>query len=559
MLQPAYDLSFYEFDEELDPKSYGVLLCDVVHGKPAMKPLYIGVSWYWYYHGFRYGAETLQLPTTLGWDSRFVNGYPYITVIRTTEEEAKARAPLFREKIKPFLEDFDSVWNGYKAELVAMYSQAKQSRGLRKWEDIRQLSNIDLLSFFLDFAYSIARKEGEIHMVMLMASYYINGLFQQMWQELFDVPAAIDPNFSKAMGGFESQDIKVVRELWGLARRAVHAGLAEVFKADDNNEVLQNLEKSETGRRWLTEYNDFLTEHGWRCERMHAYDTPAWIEQPALAISRVKMLLNQESLPFDAERDRLIAEREKTEKEVLGKVPIEQREWFATLMRAAQKAGYWSEDHAYYSDFYAGSMGRWIVTEFGRRFTEAGCIDSPDDIHFLHAHEIRKAAIPMGRVNLRPYVEPRKADWEKNVATEPAPFYGDISQAADILRSDPTLSVSTQLPIVREELKADLYGAAAAPGIIEGVARIIMEADQLSELKEGEILVAPGTSASWTVAFSLISGLITDGGGALSHPVIMAREYGIPCVAGCLEGTKKIQTGQRVKVDGDLGVVYILH
>ena len=66
-------------------------------------------------------------------------------------------------------------------------------------------------------------------------------------------------------------------------------------------------------------------------------------------------------------------------------------------------------------------------------------------------------------------------------------------------------------------------------------------------------------SASWTAAFSMINGLITDGGGALSHPVIMAREYGIPCVAGCVEGTQKIQTGQTVKVDGDLGVVYILN
>jgi phosphoenolpyruvate synthase/pyruvate phosphate dikinase len=93
--------------------------------------------------------------------------------------------------------------------------------------------------------------------------------------------------------------------------------------------------------------------------------------------------------------------------------------------------------------------------------------------------------------------------------------------------------------------------------MIEGTARVIMDAKQLSELQKGEILVAPGTSAAWTVAFSFIKGLITDGGGALSHPVIMAREYGIPCVAGCLEATQKIKTGMKVKIDGDLGVVYL--
>jgi phosphoenolpyruvate synthase/pyruvate phosphate dikinase len=194
----------------------------------------------------------------------------------------------------------------------------------------------------------------------------------------------------------------------------------------------------------------------------------------------------------------------------------------------------------------------------GRRFAEAGCIDDQEDIHFLHPNEIRKAAIPMGRINLRPYVEKRKSVFEKNLKKTPQPFYGNIEKAQYVLRSDPTLSVATQVPIVREELKADLYGAAAAPGVVDGVARVITGAHKLPELKENEILVAPGTSAAWTVAFSIIKGLITDGGGALSHPVIMAREYGIPCVAGCLEGTQKIKTGQRVKIDGNLGVVYIL-
>jgi phosphohistidine swiveling domain-containing protein len=32
----------------------------------------------------------------------------------------------------------------------------------------------------------------------------------------------------------------------------------------------------------------------------------------------------------------------------------------------------------------------------------------------------------------------------------------------------------------------------------------------------------------------------------------------MPCVAGCLQATQKIRTGQRVRIDGDLGVVYIL-
>jgi pyruvate,water dikinase len=40
--------------------------------------------------------------------------------------------------------------------------------------------------------------------------------------------------------------------------------------------------------------------------------------------------------------------------------------------------------------------------------------------------------------------------------------------------------------------------------------------------------------------------------------VIVAREYGVPAVTGCQEATRKIKTGDRVKVDGDLGIVFIV-
>jgi phosphohistidine swiveling domain-containing protein len=41
-------------------------------------------------------------------------------------------------------------------------------------------------------------------------------------------------------------------------------------------------------------------------------------------------------------------------------------------------------------------------------------------------------------------------------------------------------------------------------------------------------------------------------------PVILAKKHGIPRVAGCVEGTQKIHTGQKAKIDGDQGVIHIL-
>jgi len=316
MLLDAYDLSFFEFDDEKDPGEYGVLLCDVVHGRPPLKPTYIGIGWQWYYYGFRWGAETLGLPTTHGWDSRFINGYPYITAIRTTAEEAKAREPIFREKIRPFLEDFDNVWDGLKNDLITTYKQARESRGLKEWKDIQQLSDNELLTFFLDFAYIINRKEAETHMIMLMSICYISGALQQFWRSLFGIEAAIDPTFNALLGASENQDVRVVRDLWHLGRQAVEMGLEPVFKAKEGEAVLEELRETPEGRKWLDDLHEFLLEHGWRCERMHAYDTPAWIEKPDLLIERITLLMSSPVFPFDAERDRVMAQKAEAEKKV---------------------------------------------------------------------------------------------------------------------------------------------------------------------------------------------------------------------------------------------------
>jgi pyruvate,water dikinase len=52
--------------------------------------------------------------------------------------------------------------------------------------------------------------------------------------------------------------------------------------------------------------------------------------------------------------------------------------------------------------------------------------------------------------------------------------------------------------------------------------------------------------------------VVTDGGGYLTHAVIVARDLRIPAVVGTLEATRKIKDGQRIRVDGNLLRVYIL-
>jgi pyruvate,water dikinase len=105
---------------------------------------------------------------------------------------------------------------------------------------------------------------------------------------------------------------------------------------------------------------------------------------------------------------------------------------------------------------------------------------------------------------------------------------------------------------------ATLIGVPASPGIAEGRARVILRPDQLCELQQGEILVAPCTSTSWTPVFGTIAAAVLDSGGIMSHAAIVAREYGLPAVVGTGTGTKCIKTGDRLRVDADAGVVSFL-
>jgi len=560
MIKSAYGCSNLEFDDENDLRNYTVWLCDLVHGVPLWKPLYLTSGWRNYVWGLQLAAEVLQLPTSNGWDYRIIDGYCYPTVIETTEEEAKKREPVFREKIKPYLEDFDGIWEPFKAEIMNVYKNLKESQGISEYGDIEMVTNIQLATLFEDFVRIVNRREAEIHMLIMVPAYYIFGTFQQMWQEMFETPAGIDPLFSKLMCGFDSAVFQMNKEAWRLGNQAIELGLDKVFEGtDDSEHIWAELQKSNVATPWLDEYSKFLNVYGWKCERMHDWATPTWLEKPSLGIPTIGITLKTGGkYSLDEKREQLAKERKKAEEDVLAKVPVEQRDWFKLLMKGAQKACYWSEDHTPYLDMQTCAIGRWITRELGKRFAQAGCIDEPEDIYFLLPDEIRKAYIPMGKVNLRPYVEKRRKEWEENLKKEPTPFYGNIERAQEMIMKDPSISVSVQVPIVRPELKADLYGAAAAPGVMEGVARVVMNEKNLIEIKPGEILVAPGTSAPWTPVFAIVSAVITDGGGATSHPVIVAREYGIPCVAGCVEATKKIKTGDRLKVDGNLGVIYIL-
>ena len=61
-----------------------------------------------------------------------------------------------------------------------------------------------------------------------------------------------------------------------------------------------------------------------------------------------------------------------------------------------------------------------------------------------------------------------------------------------------------------------------------------------------EILVCRAPTPSWTPLFLAAGGLVMEVGGMMTHGSVVAREYGIPAVAGVDRATERLQSGQRV-------------
>ena len=104
----------------------------------------------------------------------------------------------------------------------------------------------------------------------------------------------------------------------------------------------------------------------------------------------------------------------------------------------------------------------------------------------------------------------------------------------------------------------EVRGLGGSPGVVEGTARTIMSLEEADQVKTGEILVCRMTNPAWVVLFTKIAALVTDAGCVAAHPAVVAREFGLPAVVGTSNATDVIKTGDRVRVNGNTGIVEVL-
>jgi phosphohistidine swiveling domain-containing protein len=195
-------------------------------------------------------------------------------------------------------------------------------------------------------------------------------------------------------------------------------------------------------------------------------------------------------------------------------------------------------------------ISRAALLASGRELVAGGRLAAPEDLFFLHLPELHALANGQEQ-DWRALVRQRREQYAREQQRQQIPrlllsdgraFYGGSALPAGAAgASDGNV----------------LTGSPVSPGVVEGTVRVVLD-PQAAHLAPGEILVCPGTDPAWTPLFLLAGGLVTEVGGMMTHGSVVAREYGIPAVVGVAQATTRLQTGQRVRLDGTQGRIVLL-
>ena len=306
----------------------------------------------------------------------------------------------------------------------------------------------------------------------------------------------------------------------------------------------------------------FLERYGVRGVGEIDLGRPRWSDDPTPVMQALQSYLRIEDAgqapeavfargAVEAEKaiDRLVEALRRTPR---GRIKSRLTRWAARRMRALaglrESPKFWA--------VRVMAMVRAMLLDSGRRLVEAGILDRPEDLFFLNFIDLSALAGGQAAAVSLPSAGAESA-WATLVQQRRQAYAREQrrNQVPRLLLSDGQAFYEGMAPA--DAAEGVLAGSPVSPGMVEGLVRVVLDPHQ-APLEPGEILVCPGTDPAWTPLFLVAGGLVMEVGGLMTHGSVVAREYGIPAVVGVTQATERLQTGQRVRVDGTAGQVMIL-
>lgn len=191
---------------------------------------------------------------------------------------------------------------------------------------------------------------------------------------------------------------------------------------------------------------------------------------------------------------------------------------------------------------------RRALLRLGAVVASHGSVNAPDDVFWLTRAEL-DAALGGDRTDRRGNIAERREIWTRQCRLTPPTKIGRAKSVHERLGRK-----MVGATVVRRH-DALVSGMPSSAGRATGRVSVVHGSDQFDTVQPGDILVCQVTTPAWTRLFGIVAAVVTDGGSVAAHASVIAREFGIPAVVGCVDATKRLRTGTLVTVDGTTGQV----
>ena len=326
----------------------------------------------------------------------------------------------------------------------------------------------------------------------------------------------------------QTPEVRAVKTLAEVATQTRKLLTAEKITFDSSASLFAHIAENPEGTSIIERFNLWLSEYGYLSEVATDIAVPRWRDKPSIPRQMFTRFF------FDAQGA----------KQAQSSV-ILQQSWKAKLIQKRLDL------KAVVGETYNRLLAnlRWSFLALEQQWLDRGLIDNSGDIFLLKLEEIvslvEQDAPTIGQ--LSQLIKQRKQQWQqdKKLTSMPKLIYGKPEASALIT---PAVSNSQR----------KFQGIGTGVGQVEGVIKIVYSLEQMTKIDSQTILVVPYTDAGWSPILARAGGLISEVGGRLSHGAIVAREYKIPAVMDLTNATNLLQDGQRVRINGQTGIVEIL-
>jgi len=544
---------------------------DDLHCPHPLSPMYEDIGGWWLScdHMFR----RFGTPFASDWIYKNINGYLYTAaipaeaglVVETQEYNFRTTPvvpedPDYAAKIGTYL---GAVLPTYGLQFVNWWRDRlvpEMDRNfvyLEAMLDKQGELNLMELACLLEDAIDIHDRHWKIHWMLnfaqLSATLNLRAVMEKTHGKIDEVLLGRLQNSAK------DRNWDSIEALWKMKEEAkADPELAAIFKADTADAIIAGLQASARGKRFIAErVAPYQKEYGWHAVWSHEFIFPNVVEQMEPVIELVRGYI-ETNYDYPKTIAALAADIKAAAGEILqgldGEALAEMRAANEINLRMAPL----TPDHHFYIDQGANAHVRQVLMAIGRKLVAAGALDAPGDVVFFRYNDLRVFMGDPQAMDGRAVVAKAKAAREKAYTFRPKEWVGTATKTQ---LAFPYLNLwGFPEKFYRKEatVAGQITGLGGSPGVVEGIARVVLREDQFDDVRAGDILVCQMTNPAWVVLFTKIVGLVTDAGGTVSHPAVLSREFGIPAVVGTSVATEQIKNGDRVRINGTTGLVEIL-